>query len=78
LLAAWEETVARKGDAPAIFSTGGDVQRTFRDIESRARSLEAEIDASAGPVYAIDIGNHPDWPSLLLACLRLGRIALPL
>lgn len=78
LLAAWETTLARKGLAPAIFDTAGGVLRTFSDLETRARALETEIGAAAGEVYPIDLGNHPDWPSLLLACLRLGRIALPL
>jgi long-chain acyl-CoA synthetase len=78
LLAAWETTLVRRGEAPAIFDTGGRVWRTFRDIETRAQALAAEIDASASEVHPIDIGNHPDWPSTLVACLRLGRIALPL
>jgi acyl-CoA synthetase (AMP-forming)/AMP-acid ligase II len=75
LLAAWAETLARKGEAPAIFDPGGEVQRTFRGIEERARELEGEI---AGTVYAIDIGNHPDWPSHLLAALRRRVVVLPL
>jgi acyl-CoA synthetase (AMP-forming)/AMP-acid ligase II len=75
LLAAWEETLAQKGDAPAIFDTRGELQRTFSDIEKRARELEGEI---TGPVYPIDIGNHPDWPSHLLAALRRGVVVLPL
>jgi len=79
LLAAWEETLQRKGDAPAIFDTGGAALRTFSDIESRARMLEAKIDpAAAGHVHPIDLGNHLDWPSLLLACLRRRVVALPL
>src|SRR4051812_25556038 len=75
LLAAWAKTLGQKGDAPAVFDSRGRVQRTFGDIEERARDLERAI---AGPVFPIDIGNHPDWPSLLLAVLRRGVIALPL
>jgi long-chain acyl-CoA synthetase len=75
LLAAWGETLARKGSAPAIFDTRGEVLRTFRDIETRARELEGTI---AGPVYPIEIGNQPDWPSHLLAALRRRVVALPL
>jgi long-chain acyl-CoA synthetase len=79
LLAAWEETLARKGDAPAIFDTTGEVLRTFRDVESRTEALQAELrSATAGQVLPIDIGNHPDWPSLLLAFLHGGLVALPL
>lgn len=79
LLEAWEET--RKGHAakPAIFDTRGDVQRTFAQIEERARAQE-EMFAKfgAGEVVAIQIGNHAEWPSLLLACLRRRLIVLPL
>ena len=78
LLAAWEKTLARKEDAPAIFDPNGGVSRTFREIDNRADSLETEIDTTGNQVHPIDIGNHPDWPSILLACLRLRRIALPL
>ncbi len=75
LLVAWQNTVHKNGDAPAIFDSDGKVQRTFDEIEQRARDLEPAI---AGPVSPIDIGNHPDWPSLLLATLRRGVLALPL
>jgi acyl-CoA synthetase (AMP-forming)/AMP-acid ligase II len=75
LLAAWEKTFARKGAAPAIFDTRGEVLRTFSGIDSRARQLEGEI---CGPVYPIDVGNQPDWPSQLLAALRRRVVALPL
>lgn len=79
LLAAWEETLARKGDAPAIFDTRGEVLRTFREVESRAQALESKIDpADHVRVHPIDIGNHPDWPSHLLAALRRRVVALPL
>jgi long-chain acyl-CoA synthetase len=76
LLAAWEETLAQKRDAPAIFDTRGDVLRTFADIESRASELEGGIEDDR--VYSIDCGNQPDWPSHLLAALRRRVVALPL
>jgi long-chain acyl-CoA synthetase len=75
LLAAWEETLAEKRDDPAIFDTRGEVLRTFQDIETRARELQRKI---SGPVYPIDLGNQPDWPSHLLAALRSRIVALPL
>jgi acyl-CoA synthetase (AMP-forming)/AMP-acid ligase II len=78
LLAAWAKTLARKGAAPAIFATSGQVSRTFFEIDEKARFFETEIAGLPGQVYPIDLGNEPDWPSVLLACLRLGRIALPL
>src|SRR3954447_14826682 len=75
LLAAWANTLRKNRGAPAIFDSQGQIQRTFDDIEERARNLEPAI---AGPIFPIDVGNHPDWPSLLLASLRRGAIALPL
>jgi len=75
LLAAWEETLAQKRNAAAIFDTRGEVLRTFADVETRARNLEAKI---SGRIYPIDMGNHPDWPSHLLAALRRRVVALPL
>src|SRR5256885_6864537 len=75
LLSAWEKTLARKGDSPAIFDARGEIVRTFADIESRARELAGQI---AGPVHPIDIGNQPDWPSHFLAALRRRVVALPL
>ena len=79
LLKAWEKTLARKGDRAAILATNGDVSRTFDDIERQARELAGKIDIfKPGSVVAIQIGNHADWPSILLACLRKGLIVLPL
>lgn len=75
LLAAWQETLAHKAGAPAIFDTRGETLRTFGDIDARARELEDKV---SGPIYPIDLGNHPDWPSHLLAALRRRVIALPL
>lgn len=79
LLAAWEETLARKRDAPAIFGTRGEVLRTFQDIEGRARELAEKLEPNQqGQVYPIDLGNQPDWPSHLLAAFRRQVVALPL
>jgi len=79
LLAAWDKTVARKGDAAAILDTRGEVLRTFDDIEKQARALESDIaGCTPGQVNAIEIGNHPNWPSLFLACLRRQVVVLPL
>ncbi|HVF71315.1 MAG TPA: class I adenylate-forming enzyme family protein [Chthoniobacterales bacterium] len=75
LVLAWGKTLARRGDEPAIFGPEGAVQRTFRDIEERARELEAALE---NEVHPIDIGNDPDWPSHLLAALRRGAVAIPL
>ena len=79
LLAAWEETLTRKKNAPAIFATTCQVLRTFRGIEERASDFESKIDIfEPGSVIAIQIGNHEDWPSILIACLRKNIVVLPL
>ncbi len=79
LLAAWEETLARKCDKAAVFNTRGEVVRTFLQIEERARVVEAKMPkVKPHNVNAIQIGNHEDWPSLFLACLRTQRVVLPI
>ena len=87
LLAAWEETLARKGDMPAIFNTAGEVVRTFRGIEEHARAVETTMvraleakGHSAKPhnVSAIQVGNDQDWPSSFLVCLKKRNIFLPI
>ena len=79
LLKRWEAILARKSDAPAIFNTRGQINRTFRAIDEYACKFESKIDSfAAGSVIAVQIGNHEDWPSILIACLRRGMIVLPL
>jgi long-chain acyl-CoA synthetase len=79
LLRAWDEVLRRGPDRSAIFDPGGEIVRTFRQIEERAHDFEAKIDIlHAGEVVAVQIGNHKDWPSILIACLRKRLIVLPL
>ena len=79
LLMAWSETFPQKGDASAIFATDGKILRTFREVEERAREFQATIDMfPEHSVVAIQIGNHEDWPSILIAALRKRLVVLPL
>src|SRR5213080_1206423 len=79
LLERWEAILAQKRNAPAIFNSRGRVAFTFRGIDERARDFESKIESfDAGSVVAIQIGNHEDWPSILIACLRRGVVVLPL
>jgi len=79
LLEVWEKTFARKRDAPAIFATSGEVLRTFGEIEQRTRDLLQSIGGfPEGNVLAVQIGNHEDWPSILIGCLRRHLVVLPL
>ena len=79
LLGKWTEILTQKGDAPAIFNPLGKILRTFRQIDERARDFEETVSGLApGTVLAVQIGNHEDWPSILVGCLRLGVVVLPL
>jgi long-chain acyl-CoA synthetase len=79
LLERWESILAQKGEAPAIFNTRGEVVRTFLQLEEHARQVEAKMPTiKPHNVNAIRIGNHEDWASLFLACLRRQNVVLPI
>jgi len=79
LLNAWRQTLRRAKDGPAIVNTCGHVLRKFAGVEERARDFESNLGMlSPGSVIAIQIGNHEDWPSILIACLRTHLVVLPL
>jgi long-chain acyl-CoA synthetase len=80
LLGAWQATLARSADQAAIFDTRREVSRTFRQIEEEAQRFSRELlpDMNAGQALAVQIGNHPSWPAILLACLRSGIVVVPL
>ncbi|HKR54139.1 MAG TPA: class I adenylate-forming enzyme family protein, partial [Chthoniobacterales bacterium] len=79
ILTAWERTCANNRYRAAIFDSPRKVARTFLEIEDRARELADELEGiGPGRILAIQIGNHPDWPSLFLACLRKRVVVLPL
>ena len=80
LLAAWAEILLRQPNAPAIFSTRGEVLFRFHEIETLSRDQErvALRNMEPGEVLAVQIGNHAYWPALFLACLRRKIVVLPL
>jgi long-chain acyl-CoA synthetase len=79
LLSAWRRTVGDAKGSPAIFNTRGEVVRKFSEIEECARDFETKIEMfNSGSVIAIQIGNHEDWPSIVIACLRRRLVVLPL
>ncbi|PYJ17340.1 MAG: hypothetical protein DME94_03665, partial [Verrucomicrobia bacterium] len=79
LLDAWLETLRCAKDGPAILNTDGEVLRKFSDVEERTCHFESNLKMFApGSVIAIQIGNHEDWPSILIACLRNRLVVLPL
>jgi acyl-CoA synthetase (AMP-forming)/AMP-acid ligase II len=79
LLAAWEKSLGQNRDGPAILDARGKITRTFSGIEERAQFFAHQLKPfRPGDVVAIQIGNHPDWPSLFVACLRQQIVVLPL
>jgi long-chain acyl-CoA synthetase len=79
LLAAWRRTVGRAKDSSAIFNTQGEVVRKFSEIDERALDFERKLkNFKPGAVIAIQIGNHEDWASILIACLRRRLVVVPL
>src|SRR6267143_3044274 len=79
LVEAWT-SVCHLGPKAAIFDTNGQVLRTLAQIEEEACHFERTLlgEFRSGSVIAIQVGNHPAWPALLLACLRSQLVALPL
>jgi long-chain acyl-CoA synthetase len=79
LLERWQANLTQKRDGPAIFKTNGEIARTFGQMDERARDFESKIDhLERGSILAVQIGNHEDWPSILIACLRRAVVVLPL
>src|SRR5437870_13922288 len=75
----WQQTLRRTKDGPAILNTYGEILRKISDIEERAREFESNLEKfTPGSVIAVQIGNHEDWPSILIACLRRQLVVLPL
>src|SRR5262245_36256763 len=63
LLLAWQTTLSRKGNDPAVFDATGRIARSFQDIEGHACAFEAKMhELPPGEAVAVQIGNHEDWP----------------
>lgn len=78
ILTRWQDTLASRGEQPAVFDADGSVLRRFSDLEAGAARISRRLEAVAeGSVIAIRAGNCPDWPAILLACFRRGLIPLP-
>jgi long-chain acyl-CoA synthetase len=80
LAEAWKNTSPAREREGAIFDTQGNALRIFAQIEEEACDFEQTLlrEFRSGEVIAIQVGNHPSWPALLLACLRRQLVALPL
>ncbi len=79
ITAAWQNTLMESWGAPAVYSVEGKVLRTFAEIEAEASLLGEKLAIfDEGDIVAVQIGNKPSWPAILLACLRARLIVLPL
>ena len=75
----WDDLLEQDPGRPAIIDQNGGILRTFRDIESEAVDREEQFAGwTGGTVLAVQIGNHPAWPSVFLAGLRREIVILPL
>jgi len=73
------ERLERRGPAAAVLGSGGEVERTFADIEREAEGWIEKLGClPTGTVVGMQAGNSPAWPALVLAAMRLGLIPLPL
>jgi long-chain acyl-CoA synthetase len=78
ILDAWDRTLARRGNAPAILTTDGTVLRTFAQLEQQAAFFAS--DPAFAAIGASDtgcglhLGNHAAVPSFLLALWRRQRV----
>ena len=72
--------LAKKGEGPAIFNALGEVDENLsgRSTSTPANSNETSTTSKPAAVLAVQIGNHQDWPAILIACLRRGLVVLPL
>ena len=79
ILLRWAETLQRSASDPAVRGPDGAVEKTFADIESEAGEWAARLSHfPRGTVIAMQVGNSPAWPALILAAMRVGLIPLPL
>ena len=74
---------AAPGDATALIALGRDgVRREVSFAEAADRSARlagalASLGVGRGDVVATVIGNRPEWVYALVACFRIGAVALP-
>src|SRR5690349_5091695 len=79
ILRRWEVTLAENSDRGAIFDPSGKQLRTFAEIEEEIPNSEMLLESlQPGTIVAIQIGNSPAWPSVLLGAFRSGMIPLPI
>jgi acyl-coenzyme A synthetase/AMP-(fatty) acid ligase len=74
---------AAPGDAHALIALGRDGSRaevTFAEVADRAARLAGTLATRGvrrGDVVMTLVGNRPEWVYAMVACLRMGAVALP-
>jgi len=64
----------------AIDRAGARSELTFGEVSDRAARIAGTLTAAGvgrGDVVMIIVGNRPEWVLALLACFRIGAVALP-
>jgi long-chain acyl-CoA synthetase len=75
----WERVLVERSTEPALFSSEGNVLRTFQDVEAeRAQWRSRLLDFSQGDCIIASLGNDPTWPAFFLACLDLKLVLAPI
>lgn len=72
-------TVARSPDAIAV--QDGDLRMTYRELDRMAAQLAGgfgRLGVGKGDRVALILDNRPEFVAILLACIRIGAIAVPL
>ena len=64
----------------ALSAEGGRSEVTFGELSERSAGLSGSLTArgvSRGDVVMTVVGNTPEWVYALVACFRIGAVALP-
>lgn len=72
LLDAWSRSATR-GSAAAIFAPGGQVLRTWADLDAEAANATRRLVSPIPSPVVLQTGNHPGFVAALLGSWRAGR-----
>ncbi len=82
VLAAWSGVLAKGGEAPAVIAESGTILRSFHALEAEAQEWAQRFAALStlgpGSIVALQIGNVPEFPAVILALFRRDLIPMPL
>ena len=70
----WDK-IHRARQGAALLSPAGAIMRTWQDVDDEASAFSKEIGVGRGTV-AVQVGNDPSLPAILVACWRSGRAAV--